>query len=39
VNEEGVMARLDFQVSDGGTLYLFKALTPAARFWVKDHLP
>ena len=28
--------RIDFEVSGGGTVYLFKPLTPAARAWVED---
>ncbi len=31
--------RIDFEVSGGGTVHLFKPLTPASRAWVDDHLP
>jgi hypothetical protein len=34
------VARIDFEVSGGGTVYLFKPpLTAAARDWVDEHLP
>jgi hypothetical protein len=29
----------DFDLSDHGTLYLLKPLTPAARAWIEEHLP
>jgi len=31
--------QIGFEVSGGGTVYLFKPLTPAARAWVDEHLP
>jgi hypothetical protein len=31
--------QIDFEVSGGGSVYLFKPLTHAARAWVEDHLP
>ena len=31
--------QIDFEVSGGGTVYLFKPLTPAARAWVDERLP
>src|SRR2546422_2245375 len=31
--------RIDFELSGGGTVYLFRPLTRAARAWVEDHLP
>ena len=30
---------IDFEVSGGGSVYLFKPLTRAAHAWVDDHLP
>jgi hypothetical protein len=30
---------IDFEVSGSGTVYLFRAMTPAARDWVDEHLP
>jgi len=33
------MARIDFEISGGGTVYLFRPLTRAAHTWVEDHLP
>ena len=31
--------RVDFEVSGGGSVYLFKPLTRAAHAWVDEHLP
>ncbi len=31
--------RIDFEVSGGGSVYLFKPLTRAAHAWVEEHLP
>lgn len=31
--------RIDFEVSGGGTIYLLRPLTRAARTWVAEHLP
>jgi len=36
---KGGAMRIDFGVSGGGSVYLFKPLTPAARDWVDEHLP
>ena len=33
------MARIDFEISGGGTVYLLHPLTRAARAWVAEHLP
>ena len=33
------MARIDFEISGGGTVYLLHPRTSAARAWVEDHLP
>ena len=33
------MARIDFEISGGGTVYLLHPLTRAARTWVEEHLP
>jgi hypothetical protein len=30
---------IDFEVSDGGTVSLFKPLTRAAHAWVDEHMP
>ncbi len=30
---------IDFEVSGGGSVYLFKPLTRAAQDWVDEHLP
>src|SRR5262245_58461206 len=35
---EGAM-RIDFEVSGGAAVYLFKPLTRAARAWIAEHLP
>lgn len=29
---------IDFTVSGGGTLYLLRPLTPAAKAWAKEHI-
>ena len=31
--------RIDFEVSGGGTIYLFRPITRAAHAWVEEHLP
>ena len=31
--------RIDFEVSGGATIYLFKSLTRAVRAWIAEHLP
>ncbi len=31
--------RIDFELSGGATVYLFRPLTRAAHAWVEDHLP
>ena len=31
--------RIDFEISGGGTLYLFRPITRAAHAWVAEHLP
>jgi hypothetical protein len=31
--------RIDFELSDSGTVYLFRPLTRAVQAWVDDHLP
>ena len=36
---EAVMARIDFEISGGGTVYLLHPLTRAARAWIAQHLP
>ncbi len=33
------MARTDFELSGGGTVYLLRPLARAARVWVEEHLP
>ena len=33
------MARIDFEISGGGTDYLPHRLTRAARAWIAEHLP
>ena len=33
------MARIDFEISGGGTVYLLHPLTRAARAWIAEHLP
>jgi hypothetical protein len=33
------MARVGFEISGGGTVYLVHPLTPAARAWIAEHLP
>jgi len=33
------MARIDFELSGHGTLYLLHPVTRAARTWVDEHLP
>jgi hypothetical protein len=33
------MARIDFEISGGGSVYLLRPLTRAARAWIADHLP
>ena len=33
------MARIDFEISGGGTVYLLHPLTRAAHAWIADHLP
>jgi hypothetical protein len=30
--------QIDFEVSGGGSVYLFKPLTPAARAWLDEHV-
>jgi hypothetical protein len=38
-NEEDGMARVDFEISGGGTVYLLHPLTRAAHSWIAEHLP
>jgi hypothetical protein len=33
------MARIDFEISGGGTVYLLHPLTRAAHAWIAEHLP
>jgi hypothetical protein len=33
------MARIDFEIFGGGTVYLLHPLTPEAHDWVAEHLP
>jgi hypothetical protein len=33
------MARIDFEISGGGTVYLLRPLTRAACAWIAEHLP
>jgi hypothetical protein len=33
------MARIDFEISGGGTVYLLHPLTHEAHDWVAEHLP
>jgi hypothetical protein len=33
------MARIDLEISGGGTVYLLHPLTPAAHAWIAEHLP
>jgi hypothetical protein len=33
------MSTLDFTVTGGGSIYLLRPLTDAARAWVDDHIP
>ena len=33
------MARIDFEISGGGTVYLLHPLTRTAQAWIAEHLP
>jgi len=33
------MARVNFEISGGGTVYLLHPLTHAAHAWIPEHLP
>ena len=33
------MARIDFEISGSGTVYLLHPLTRAAHTWIAEHLP
>jgi hypothetical protein len=33
------MARVDFEISGDGTVYLLRPLTPVAHDWIAEHLP